>query len=77
MLKTDGRATVIGNENVYTNPDYREGIERHWTNWTHLLTVGDEIYLDEPYYPKGHPSTTNDADQLERCVGVAQSIGVV
>ena len=32
-----GRATVIGNENVYTNSDFRGGIESHQTNWTYLL----------------------------------------
>ena len=46
--KADGRATVIGNENMYTNSGFRGGIERHQTNWTYLLTVSEEFYLDEP-----------------------------
>ena len=48
MPKTDGRATVIGNENVYTNSDFRGGIERHQTNWTYLLPGSEWLYLDEP-----------------------------
>ena len=48
MPKTDGRATVIGNENVHTNSDVRGGIERHQTNWTYLLSGSDEFYLDKP-----------------------------
>ena len=48
MPKTDGRATVIGNENVYTNSNFRGGIERHQTNWTYLLPGSEWLYLDEP-----------------------------
>ena len=46
--KADGRATVTGDENMYTNSGFRGGIERHQTNWTYLLTVSEEFYLDEP-----------------------------
>ena len=59
--KVNRRATVIGDENVYTNSGFRGDVERHRTNWTYLLTVSEETYPDEPYYPKEHPSMMNDA----------------
>ena len=35
--KGEGHVTVIGNKIVYTNSDFRGGIERYQTNWTYLL----------------------------------------